>query len=174
MQDLLAASPPSEPPLLRIDWGRISLSHMSLELAHSASLSIQLALWVPCICLLNDGVIGRLSHLPDMFVVACSLNSGPHAYAVTTEPSFQPARMSFRVPLTSTYSTCCHLFIILGVWRLRLKKEEKVADPAGSPQNPVLFVERIHYSMQAVLLPSTANLMNKKIFPGQQWNLVDL
>lgn len=142
---------------------------MSLELAHSASLSIQLALWVPCICLLNAGVIGRLSHLSDMYVVACSLNSGPHAYAVTTEPSFQPASMSFRVSLTSTYSTCCHLFFFfLEVRRQRLKKTEKVADPAGSPQNPVLFVERIHYSVQAVLLPSAANLMNKKIFPGQQ------
>lgn len=142
---------------------------MSLELAHSASLSIQLALWVPCIYLLNVGVIGRLSHLSDMYVVACSLNSGPHAYAVTTEPSFQPVSMSFHISLTSTYSTCCHLvFFFFEVWRLRLKKTEKVADPAGSPQNPVLFVERIHYSVQAVLLPSAANLMNKKIFPGQQ------
>lgn len=65
---------------------RQNLSHWNPYLIYITSLSSQLALRVPCLCLLSTGIMGGQWHLPGLHMGSGYLNSGPQVYVVSILP----------------------------------------------------------------------------------------
>lgn len=77
------------------------LYFIEAKFADSASLPGQLALVIPCFCLISTGIIGGSAHLLGTYERAGDPNSCPYTYtasALPTEPSSQ-------IPYTPHYNT---------------------------------------------------------------------